>query len=516
MTTIRRAVAGITDDLAPPSAVRAAIYCRRSQHGGRSVERQEQDGRRIAADKGWTVAATAVYKEWASASEFSKRARKEWARLLKDIEAGEFDAVIFYMEDRSSRHLLAAIQFVQACNAAGVDKIVLPSYEYDLTDPDDRNRFYGEVLAAQREVAKMSKRMRRVRQEEAENGQPQTGGRRSFGTRGWRRVRDEDGNWRTAPAVSEAQAARECELIREAARRIVAGDSLRGIVAAWNDKGITSATGGRWGTRPLRQMLLSPRLVGMREHRPLGPDGKRASTATLYPIPEAKPILDRATWEGVRAILTDPSRMTTAVGRAPSYLLTGLAFCGRCGARMEGIRRRGRTSYRCSRAGHGGGPCVERVAAPVENLILRALFKAVEEGQEWNRQAAERPKEDPTRPHYERLAELTAELDVLDRRIGEAELAEELGRRPHPSAATLRRMLADREAERERHQAAVDRLQHGRVVAAVPRNLREQWPSYSLDRQRAILAAMIERVEVHPQGRGRVFDPNAIKVKRRG
>ena len=140
MTTIRRAVAGIADDLAPPSAVRAAIYCRRSQHGGRSVERQEQDGRRIAADKGWTVTATAVYKEWASASEFSERARKEWARLLKDIEAGEFDAVIFYMEDRSSRHLLAAIQFVQACNAAGVDKIVLPSYEYDLTDPDDRNR----------------------------------------------------------------------------------------------------------------------------------------------------------------------------------------------------------------------------------------------------------------------------------------------------------------------------------------------------------------------------------------
>jgi hypothetical protein len=139
----------------------------------------------------------------------------------------------------------------------------------------------------------------------------------------------------------------------------------------------------------------------------------------------------------------------------------------------------------------------------------------VEKGQEWNRQAAERPTDDPTRPHYERLAELTAELDVLDRRIGEAELAEELGRRPHPSADTLRAMLADREAEQDRHRQAVDRLQHGRVVATVPRNLRQHWPDYSLDRQRAILAAMIERVEIHPQGRGKVFDPDAIKVKRR-
>jgi site-specific DNA recombinase len=513
MTAIRTAVAGIADELAAPPVVRAAIYCRRSQRrdqaGGRSVERQEEDGRRLAAEKGWAV--TGVFKEWISASEFSKRARTEWERLLQAIEAGEFDAVIFYMEDRSSRHVLFAAEFVQACRKAGLSKVLLPSYEYDLEDPEDVARFYGEVLAAQREVAKMSKRMRRVRREEAENGQPNTGGRRAFGTRGWHRVRDEDGNWRTVPAVSEAQAARERELMREAARRIVAGDSLRGIVGDWNRQKIKSATGGRWGTRPLRQMLLSPRLVGYRVHH-----GEIVRDGDGHPIHngEIEPILDPATWEAVRAILTDPARTVTAVGRAPSYLLTGLAFCGRCGARVEGIRRRGRTSYRCSRAGRGGGACVERVGAPVEDLILRALFKAVE-NPTWDEQAAERPSDDPTRPHYERLAEITAELDVLDRRVGEAELAEELGGHPHPSSATLRRMLADREAEREHHQAAVTRLQHGRVAAAVPRNLRTVWPSLSLDRQRSILAAMIERVEIHPQGRGKAFDPDAIKVIRR-
>jgi hypothetical protein len=63
---------------------------------------------------------------------------------------------------------------------------------------------------------------------------------------------------------------------------------------------------------------------------------------------------------------------------------------------------------------------------------------------------------------------------------------------------------------------AVTRLQAGRVVSAVPRNLRDVWPDLSLDRQRAILAAMIEWIKVYPQGRGRAFDPDAVEMKPRG
>jgi DNA invertase Pin-like site-specific DNA recombinase len=521
MTAVHAAVADIAEELASPP-VRAALYCRRSAQGGGSVELQERDGRRLAAEKGWTV--TAVFKEWVSASEFARKDRKEWARLLQGIEAREFDAVIFYMEDRSARHILFAGELVQACRAAGVTKVLLPSYQYDFSDAEDVARFYGEVLAAQREVAKMSKRMRRVRREERENGMPSPGGKRPFGSQGWRRMRDEAGNWRTEPIVSEAQAARERKLIREAARRILAGDSLRGIVLDWNGKPgspprVPTATGGRWGTRTLKQVLLAPRVAGLRGHRGqivTGDDGQpiRLVADDGQPI---EPILPREQWEAVRAILTDPARAIRTVGGTPRHLLTGLAFCGVCGARLQVFRRGGHVTYRCPYPGDGGRCCVQRLAKPVEDLILRAVFRAVE-NPTWHEAAAERSNDDPARPHYERLAELTAELDVLDRRIGEAELAEELGRRPHPSAATLRRMLAKRETAREHHRAAVTRLQTGRVVAAVPRNLRQLWPSYSVDRQRAILAAMIERIEIdrqRPLGPGG-FDPEAIRVIRRG
>jgi site-specific DNA recombinase len=495
--------------------IRAALYCRRSQAGGRSVERQEQDGRRIAAKKGWEV--TAVFKEWVSASEFSKRAREEWEKLLQGIKAGEFDAVIFWMEDRSARHIVFAAELVKACQAAGLTKVLLPSYQYDFLDPEDVARFYGEVLGAQREVAKMSKRMLSVRREELENGQPNPGGKRAFGSRGWRRLRDDAGNWRTEPIVPEAQAARERELIREAARRILAGDSLRGIVLDWNREGVPTTTGGRWGTRTLKQVLIAPRLAGLRGHRGevvTGDDGQPVRLVGDDGRP-VEPILPLEQWQAVRAVLTDPARAASTVGGAPQHLLTGLAFCGVCGARLQVFRRGGEVTYRCPYPGDGGRCCVQRLAEPVERLITETLFDAVESPQ-WAEQAAKRPADDPARPHFERLAELTADLDTLDGMLAEAELAERQGRKPSPSAATLRRKLAEREAERDRHNAAVARLQRGRTVAAVPRNLRKVWAKLSVDRRRGIVKAVLKLppegfgIVIHPQGRGKPFDPALI------
>jgi site-specific DNA recombinase len=469
---------------------RAAIYCRLSQQGGRSVERQEQDGRRIAAKLGDPD--PAVFRDIESASEFARKARKEWALLLERIEAGDLDIVIVWAEDRSNRDLAQGIEFARLCERAGV-RLVLPSYDYDLADPEDRNRFYGEVLAAQREVARLSKRVRRFCLQEAQEGRAHHGGRRAFGTVGAGKSR-----------VSPAQAERERELIREAALRIRDGDSLRGIVVNWTERGITGPTGKRWTTRTLTRMLLQARLVGLREHR-----------GTLYPSDSIEPILGRELWDTVRAILTDPARRV-ARGGTPRHLLTGLAFCGVCKATLR-VEWRGETRfYICPSRSGGGQRCIRRVADPVDKLIEGALFEAVE-SPAWDEHAADRPADDPTRSHHEALAQLTADLDVLDSLLAEAEIAERQGRTPKPSAATLRRKLTEREAEVERHQAAINRLQAGRVVAAVPRNLRDVWPRLSLDRRRNILKAVLklppdgEGILIHPTGQGRrTFDPDAI------
>jgi DNA invertase Pin-like site-specific DNA recombinase len=487
---------------------RAAIYCRMSREkddDGDWRKRQIEDGKAIAKKKAATVAPEDIYIDTVSASAFSKKARSEYLRLLGKIEADELDLVVTWMEDRAHRQILELAEFIKLCREHNVT-VATPAIEYDLSDPDQVTMWFIKVRFAEAEVEKTSKRLRRQRLQAASQGKRHAGGSREFGDRGKRRVQDPDGTWRTEPIVSEVQATRERELICEAARRILAGDSLRGIRLDWTDQGIRSTTGKVWQSQTLRKLLLSPRLAGYRVHN-----------GTLYASDDYPVILDPVTWEAVCAVLRDPARTTNHRGGLPRHLLSGLLHCGICGYRMyprpwgEGF------IYRCLPT-RGTDSCgkVSRDAAKVERLIEAALFKAVE-SETWDRVATERPNGDPTRPHYERVAEITAELDVLDRRVGEAELAEELGRKPHPSAATLRRMLTDREAERDRHQEAAARLQGDRVVVAIPRNLRKVWPKLSLDRRRNILKAVLklppegQGIVIHPQGRGRpYFNPDTI------
>jgi hypothetical protein len=136
----------------------------------------------------------------------------------------------------------------------------------------------------------------------------------------------------------------------------------------------------------------------------------------------------------------------------------------------------------------------------VEDLITGALFSAVEDPA-WDR-AAERPAGDPARPLLEELARDRGLLDRLADKIADELIKPEDGKRQR----------ARIEHRMEETRARLARLDSGRRVAAIPKNLREVWPSLSLDRQRAILGVVIERVVIHPQHRSWVFDPSTVRV----
>lgn len=100
---------------------------------------------------------------------------------------------------------------------------------------------------------------------------------------------------------------------------------------------------------------------------------------------------------------------------------------------------------------------------------------------------------------------LARDQGLLDRL--EDKVAEELIR---PEVAKRKRAEIERRMEAARHRLA--ELGNARVAARIPRNLRSVWEDFSLDRKRAIIAVIVERIEVHPQGMSPVFDPAAIKV----
>ena len=475
---------------------KTALYARISRDASgvaAGVQDQIKDGLDHCRRKGWPIPAEEhIYIDNdVSASRFGDPdhvKRDAYRRLLTAIEAGEYERIVMAVEDRTHRQILELAEFVNLCREHNVRPATVGT-EYDLDDPDQLTMWFIKVRFAEAEAEKISRRVRRARLREAENGQPHAGGSREFGTVGRRQARDPETNSVTTVAiVSEAQAARERELIQEAAVRIMAGDSLRSIRLEWTRKGIKTSTGKEWTNQSLRKLLLSPRTIGYRIHH-----------GRLYPGTWPA-ILDQPTWEAVGAVLRDPARVTRR-GGVPRHLLSGLLYCGVCRRKLNSQPRKGRLLYRCISTDCAK---VSRLAEPIERLIERAVFAAVE-SPEWDR-LADRPADDPSRELHEQLARDQGLLDRLEDKV-----AQELIR---PEAA--KRNWAQIETRMEVARDKLGRLGDARVAARVPRNLRDVWSNLSLDRRRAILAVLIARIDVHPQGAGtRTLDPDTIKVTRR-
>jgi DNA invertase Pin-like site-specific DNA recombinase len=486
---------------------RAAIYCRTSRTVGTDVSREDHpawlvdrlgalgvnpaayspaiirqlaDCLLVADRKSWPFSSRSqIYiDDDVSASAFSRKTRREYLRLLRDIEAGEVFGVISAVEDRTHRQVLELAEFVDLCREQGV-LTVTPDAEYDSSDAEQVSTWFMRVRLAQAEVETTSKRLRRRRQQEAERGAPKVGGIRAFGTQGGGRSR-----------VSAERARHERGLIQEAADRVMAGDSLRGIVRDWARRGVATPSGGTWATTGLRKLLLSPRIAGYREH--LG---------TLYPG-TWDPIIPPEKWQTVRAILEDPARKRTYGGGAPKYLLTGLVFCGYCGSRLRPQPRRdygGKVAYRCNACGH-----VQRLGELLEKLVTEAVFAVVES------LGPDQPLLLPARNGFRDLHGVLASDQGLLERL-EDKVAQELI--TEAAARRNRAEIEQRMAHIREHLAALKTDQYR--AAEAPRNLRMVWKDLSLDQRREILQAVIERIDVDPvrqMRKGHPCDPRSVRV----
>jgi len=107
------------------------------------------------------------------------------------------------------------------------------------------------------------------------------------------------------------------------------------------------------------------------------------------------------------------------------------------------------------------------------------------------------------------MSELARYQGLLDRL--EDKIADEL-----ISSPTGKRKRTEYEREMEKLRARYTKLTGTRIVSHIPSNVAEVWDDLSLDRKRAILAAAIERVVIHPCGlKGfghEPSDPKTIQV----
>jgi hypothetical protein len=312
--------------------------------------------------------------------------------------------------------------------------------------------------------------------EVAQSGAPSGGGTRPFGFEPDKRT------------IRESEA----ELIREVADRILAGDSLGAVCADWAQRGIATVTGREWLPNVLRGILMAPRVAGLRQHQ-----GVVVGEAAWPPI------LDRPTWERLRAMFLAPQRRRQGAGR---QLLTGLLVCGRCGARLMSGQNNGVRAYVCRRGpGKDGCAGLAMVAEPLEEVVVEAVLKLTD-GPEIGRALRAKDRKTTDADAGAEVARLEAKLHEL----AEAWAADEIDR---ASWITARSAVEDRlqsartRLARQSREDVLDPLVSGSGV------LRQAWPTLNTDRRRAVLATLIDRVTIAAARRGyNKFDGSRISI----
>ena len=462
---------------------RAAVYVRisRDRHGDMlGVQRQEPPCRVLCDRLGWEVAE--VYTD-DDVSAYSGRRRPAYEQMLVDIRSGHINAIVAWAADRLTRRPIENEAIIDLAEKCGV-KLATVAGEYDLASPSGRLHFRQLGIIARYESEHRAERLRLKHAELARAGKVSGAGTRPFGYEHDRLTVRED----------------EATLIREATRRLLAGESSRSILRDWNSREITTPTGRPWTNSAFVRMLRSARIAGKREHH-----GVVVADA-VWPA-----IITEAEHVQLVTVLDGRRSWGPLTPRVRRYLLTGFLVCGRCGARLIAQPRMDRVrSYACAvGAGRAGCGRTTRLAEPLEAHIQDMVLAALDSSDMLVALRAARGE-----------ASEVAVDDLLQRlRADEAQL-EELGR-------DYADRLITREAFFVAQQRIADRLETTRrefsrvtqdqAAPAIPDGgaavLRGAWDRADLDWRRALVALVLDRVVLHPCVRGRRdFDPTRVEV----
>ncbi|MCS3844796.1 recombinase family protein [Microbacterium sp. AK031] len=431
-------------------------------------------------------------------SALGHKERPDFERMLADAEAGAFAVIVATEEERLARNVEEKLELHTACEVAGV---VWDTARDGYVDPaTDSGEFMSTVRAAMGRIEskRKARRQRDASDERAADGLPTA--RPGYG---YRREGSRD-------VIVEAEAV----VIREAARRVLDGNSLRGIATDFNARGIPSPRTAElvhkahrekteyptpipWQGITLRQLIRRPSLAGLRTHR-----GKVVGNFD----PKAHPaILNEDVHTRLEALLTDPSRAQGTGGRTPVHLLSGLAVCGRCGGRIKrlpGWTPKPGQKSKPVKAAYACGDChkVRRIQEPVDQFVTEVILRRLEQpdaGQLFS-------QGDEGAAQEARNA-----IEVIDARLATAadQFAEGV-----LTGDQLRRITERLRADRTAHERTVSESMPARVpVNVVGPQARQTWAALHIDSQRAIIDTLAE-VVIDPQGSGKPFDPDLIRI----
>jgi DNA invertase Pin-like site-specific DNA recombinase len=475
------------------TARRAVIYTRISDDPNGTaagVTRQEEQCRKLAADLGMTVVAVLPDND---ISAYAGKPRPGYRELLRMLRAREAGAVIAWHPDRLYRQLPDLTELVEVVKASGAVVRTVTAGNIDLSTAS--GVMVAEILASvsKHEISHAIERMLSAKSQAAGAGKYRGGGR-PFGF-------EADG-----VTLRESEASH----LRAATRAVIAGDSVRSVLRAWETGGVrtparrkrlpdgtrTEPTPGNWTPSTLRKLLLRPRNAGLMEV-----SGEITGKA-VWPA-----IVDEETWQTCKAILENSDRRTTP-GPARRWMGGNLYLCGVCGApvRSTGRGTGNGSVYTCSSS--VSNRHVVRDAAAVDEYVTDEMIKRMTR---MFRDMTKEPDEDEDESTSPVPPELIARADRLRNRLKATYDAFEADDDSDP--AEIRRATQGLKAKIkavEGEIAAAAGAATKAVTAAVMKSellVNEEdvavaWKGYTLDKRRAMIDDLIT-VIILPGGSGR-------------
>lgn len=493
-------------------AERGIIYGRASRDpkgGGTSVTKQLERGRDFAKREKMQVVAE-IRDDNKSASRGS-RERTGFAKVRDLVGRGQADLLILWEVSRSSRDLEEFMGLVNACSDSGLE-IAVSGTRYDPSEVNDWLPLVFQGVMAEAEARRIKQRNIDSVETNAMRGTPH--GRIPYG---YRRVYDP----KTGVLINQSpydehepsRLSREAQVVADAVQAVLKGVTLRQICRDLNAQGVPTPRKARkqtlaenprgavtlWEPSTLRQLILNPTVAGRRVHR-----GEDIGPAAWDPI------VDYGTWLRLRNFLKDPSRLSVSNprGPAPRHLLSGIALCGECGARVKAATNVSRIprAYTCRTEG-----CM-RVTATADRVderveaVLMALFErpdfqsALADAHERRETAAAR------RPDVASLiAEKEAELDAVEKLRDNGELT------LRAYAAETKRIDDAVENLRSQQVASVSSPALRRLLTAT--TLQGGWQTADLMDRREVVRLLLDVTIKRATVRGRNFDPRRVEVR---
>ena len=287
------------------------VYARYSSavQNDASIEQQVAECREYAAAHDLKI--SEIYADRAISGRSDRR--PEFQKMIRHAESGRFQIVLTYKSNRIARNMLDALRYEERLEKAGVKLVYCKENFGDnaagrmaLRMMMSLNEFYSENMAE--DITRgMKDRARQCK---------------VMGTIPFGYKRGEDGCY----AIDESKA----EIVREIFRRYAENETQASIAEDLNNRRIFTQQNRPWGKNSFHTVLTNERYIGVY---------KFADIRIENGMPA---IIDRSLFEIVQEKVGRRKEVAGRRRESTEYLLTGKAFCAKCGAPMVGVSGTGK------------------------------------------------------------------------------------------------------------------------------------------------------------------------------